>query len=181
MALRRLGTPRPAFATKFHDCVECQVAIEFRKSSGWSPEGKYPPAKPKGLGFEPLKAAWWAAYAAPAPHSESEHDYRANFGAIDRAIAGAKAAGIPVAWASIPDLRNSAISSRAAYASYCRLQMLNCWRAAHGAPLGANREAIGDEAPQASIRPPAIVDVRRHMSYTMRPRLRGKEAPALAR
>jgi hypothetical protein len=50
------------------------------------------------------------------------------------------------------------------------------WRA-----RAANREAMGDEAPQASIRPPAIVDVRRHMSYTMRLRLRGEEAPALAR
>ena len=32
---------------------------------------KYPPAKPGALGFEPLKAAWTAAYAAPVPHSES--------------------------------------------------------------------------------------------------------------
>ena len=27
-------------------------------------ESKYPPAKPGALGFEPLKAAWGAAYAA---------------------------------------------------------------------------------------------------------------------
>jgi hypothetical protein len=90
----------------------------------------------------------------PGSLFRSEHDHRANFGAIDRTIAGAKAADIPVAWASIPDPRNSAISSRDGVrvllaTSDVDLLAGGAWRA-----LAPNREAIGDEAPQASISAP---------------------------
>jgi hypothetical protein len=87
------------------------------------------------------------------------------------------------AWASIPDRRNSATSSRAVYASYWRRQMLNCWRVAHCArsrPI-ARRSATEAAGVETSTRATAIVDIRRHISYTMRLRPRGKKAPALAR
>ena len=87
------------------------------------------------------------------------------------------------AWASILDRRNSATSSRAVSASYWRRQTLNCWRVAHCArsrPI-ARRSATEAAGVETSTRATAIVDVRRHISYTMRLRPRGKKAPVLAR
>jgi hypothetical protein len=104
LALRRLGT-RGRRCDKLHDCLECQVAIEFRKSGGVAPNGKYPPAKPGALGFEPcgLGAAYAAGFFIPKVNTIIAQ----TSAQLTGTIAGAKAAGIPVCLGSIPVLRTA--------------------------------------------------------------------------
>ena len=65
-AIKLKGAPNDDMVTSLLD-----IAVRAPEAGMASAESKYPPAKPGALGFEPLKAAWRAAYAAPVPHSES--------------------------------------------------------------------------------------------------------------
>jgi hypothetical protein len=109
-----------------------------------------------------------------------QHDHRATVAAINKTIAGAKAAGTAVCLGvnSRPaEQRNLIVRG------VLLLATLNCWRVAHCArsrPI-ARRSATEAAGVETSTRATAIVDVRSHISYTMRQRPRGKKATALAR